>query len=95
MFAIYKSVNAKPVNSGIRTLSFTGSGKYSTVMATAAPARASHGETKSEPARKAKMNPPKDPSKVFALLKGKGLPDKLLPIREAVLSPKAKIAIAG
>jgi hypothetical protein len=90
-----RSVSAKPVHRGIRTLSFTGNGRYSTIMATAAPTRAIHGDTKNEPARKAKKNPPSDPCKVFALLKGRGLPDNMLPISEAVLSPKAKIAMAA
>ena len=64
-------------------------------MATAAPATAIKGETKMEPARKAKRKPPAEPSKLLSLLKGKGVFDKELPKMEAALSPKAKIAMAA
>ena len=63
-------------------------------MATAAPIAAIHGATKRQPAKNAKTNPERDPSKVLPLLKGNRLPIKP-PKIEAVLSPKAKMAIAA
>jgi ABC-type molybdenum transport system ATPase subunit/photorepair protein PhrA len=64
-------------------------------MATAAPKRASHGETKNQPAKKANRKPAKEPSTLLSLLKGNVVREKYLPKIEAVLSPNAKIAIAA
>jgi hypothetical protein len=50
---------------GMRTLSFTGNGKTSMVIAMAAPTKASQGETKNVPAKNAKRNPASEPSQVF------------------------------
>ena len=75
-------------------LSFTGKGKYSIIIAIAAPTAAIQGETKSDPARNAKIKPAIVPSNVLPLLNG-----NLFPIRppniEAALSPRAKIAMAA
>ncbi len=79
---------------GTNTLSFTGRGKTSTVMAIAAPANAKIGETKKVPAKKAKKNPANEPSQVLPLLNGKDVemePPKI----EAVLSPRQNIATAA
>ena len=83
------------MNNGIKRLSLIGKGRYSTIIATAAPTSAIKGETKSEPARKAKMKPAVEPSKLLSLLKGNGVLENVLPKMEAALSPKAKIAIAA
>ena len=82
------------MRNGIRILSFMGKGRYSIVMATAAPIRAKKGERKNKPATKAKRNPPNEPSHVFALLKGNGFLEPRPPKIDAMLSPRAKIAIA-
>lgn len=76
-------------------LSFTGKGKLSTVIATAAPINASTGDTKTDPAKKAKKNPTSEPSKVLPLLNGNGFFEREPPKSEAVLSPKANIAMAA
>ncbi len=64
------------------------------VMAIAAPAKANHGETKNDPAKKAKINPANVPSQVFPLLKGSEV-EINPPKSEAALSPKQNIAIAA
>ena len=79
---------------GIRTLSFTGKGKLSIIMATAAPINANAGDTKNVPAKKAKKNPTSEPSSVFPLLNGNGF-FAIPPKSEAVLSPKANMAMAA
>src|SRR5512138_146061 len=74
-------------------LSLIGKGRTSTVMATAAPAKAYTGGTKKVPARKAKKKPATEPSQVLPLLNGKASeinPPKI----EAALSPRQNIAIA-
>jgi len=63
-------------------------------MAIAAPAKASHGETKNVPAKNAKRKPANEPSHVFPLLKGKEV-EINPPKREAAESPKQNIAIAA
>jgi hypothetical protein len=63
-------------------------------MAIAAPAKAIHGETNKLPAKKAKIKPESDPSKVLPLLNGNRMPIKP-PKIEAVLSPNANMAIAA
>ena len=75
-------------------LSFMGSGRTSTVIAIAAPINAYNGGTKKVPAKKAKKNPARDPSQVFPLLNGNDVEIKP-PKREAVLSPRQKMAIAA
>ncbi len=80
---------------GINRLSLIGRGRYSINMATAAPTSASHGEMKTEPARKAKRKPAAEPSKLLSLLKGNGVFDRYLPKIDAVLSPNAKMAMAA
>ena len=96
------NVNANPVIIGIVTLSFIGRGRYSTIIAIAAPINAIigigrggvvRGSRKTVPAKKAKINPAKEPSKVLPLLKGKRI-ERIPPKIEAALSPKANIAIA-
>ena len=79
---------------GIKTLSFTGNGKTSIVIAIAAPAKANQGETKNVPAKNAKKNPANEPSQVFPLLNGNEV-EINPPKREAVLSPKQNMAIAA
>ena len=76
-------------------LSFTGKGRLSIVIATAAPINASAGDTKNEPAKKAKKNPTSEPSKVLPLLKGNGFFEISPPKSDAVLSPKANMAMAA
>ena len=76
-------------------LSFTGNGKHSIIIAIAAPINASAGEMKSKLAKKAKKNPTSEPSNVLPLLNGKGFFDKGPPKSDAVLSPKAKMAMAA
>ena len=76
-------------------MSLIGWGRYSTNIATAAPASAGNGEMKTEPAKNAKKKPATEPSKLLSLLKGNGVLEKYLPKMEAVLSPNAKIAIAA
>ena len=80
---------------GIRRLSFTGNGRYSTNIATVAPATAVNGETNTEPAKKAKKKPAAEPSRLLSLLNGNGVLEKYRPKMEAALSPKAKIAMAA
>jgi len=72
-----------------------GRGRYSTNMATAAPKRASHVETKNQPAKKANKKPAKEPSTLLSLFRGNVVLERYLPKIEAVLSPNAKIAIAA
>ena len=72
-----------------------GRGRYSKNMATAAPKRASHGETKKQPAKKANKKPANEPSTLLSLLKGNVVRERYLPKIEAVLSPNAKIAMAA
>jgi len=86
---------AKPAVKGIKRLSFMGNGRYSMNIATAAPTSAVNGDMKTEPARKAKKKPAAEPSKLLSLLNGKGVFEKYPPKMDAVLSPKAKIAIAA
>lgn len=76
-------------------LSFIGKGKNSINIAKAAPISAIKGETKINPAKNAKKNPPKQPSMVLVRLNGKGFFEIVPPIIEAVLSPRANIAIAA
>ena len=76
-------------------LSFTGKGKLSIIIAMAAPIKASVGDTKNAPAKKAKRKPKREPSKVLPLLNGNGFFDIKPPKSEAVLSPKLKMAIAA
>ncbi len=83
------------MHKGINKLSLIGRGKHSTNMATAAPTSAGNGEMKTEPAKTAKRKPAADPSKLLSLLKGNGVLDRYLPKMEAVLSPRAKIAMAA
>ena len=64
-------------------------------IAIAAPTSATKGETKKDPASKAKKKPAIEPSKLLSLLNGNGVLPKYLPKMEAVLSPKAKIAMAA
>ena len=87
-------VKAAPVIIGISTLSFTGKGKTSIVIAIAAPAKANHGETKNVPAKNAKKKPANEPSQVFPLLNGNEV-EIDPPKSEAALSPKQNIAIAA
>ena len=89
------STRAKPVNNGIRTLSFTGRGRLSIAIATAAPIKDSQGDMKMEPPKNAKMNPITEPSKVLALLNGNGLLDIYPPKSEAMLSPNTNMAMAA
>ena len=89
------SVKAKPVHKGTIMLSFIGNGRYSTVMATAAPTNAFNGDMKNEPGKRAKKNPVNEPSKVLALFKGNGLFETSPPKIDAVLSPKVKMAMAA
>ena len=79
---------------GTNTLSFTGNGKTSIIMAIAAPTKANTGATKNDPAKNAKINPANEPSQVFPLLKGREV-EINPPKREAALSPKQNIAIAA
>ena len=81
---------------GIRTLSFIGKGRTSTVIAIAAPARATSGFVgrKNIPAKNAKKNPANEPSQVFPLLKGKEVEIKP-PKSDAVLSPRQNMAMAA
>ena len=88
-------VSAAPVINGVIRLSFTGSGKHSTVMAISAPIKDFKGIVKTEPAKNAERKPKTEPSKVFPLLNGSVSLPKILPKMEAVLSPSAKIAIAA
>ena len=83
------------MHNGIRILSLTGKGRLSIVIATAAPINASTGATKNAPARKAKKNPATEPSRVLPLLNGKGFFEINPPKSEAVLSPKANMAMAA
>jgi hypothetical protein len=76
-------------------LSFTGKGRLSIIIATAAAINASAGDTKNEPAKKAKKNPKKEPSKVLPLLNGSGFFEISPPKSEAVLSPKVNMAMAA
>jgi len=76
-------------------LSFTGKGKHSIAIATAAPSSAYTGDMKNTPARKAKKNPAKEPPTVLPLLNGNRFVGMMLPKMDAVLSPKVKIAIAA
>ena len=64
-------------------------------IAIAAPTSANTGETKKDPASKAKKKPAAEPSKLLSLLNGNGVFARYLPKMEAVLSPKAKIAMAA
>ena len=81
---------------GIRTLSFIGKGRTSTVIAIAAPARATSGFVgrKNIPAKNAKKNPANEPSQVFPLLNGKES-DAKPPNSDAALSPRQNMAIAA
>ena len=88
------SVNAAPVITGTSTLSFTGKGRTSTVIAIAAPTKANSGETKNEPAKNAKKKPANEPSQVLPLLNGKEV-EIMPPKREATLSPKQNMAMAA
>ena len=72
-----------------------GNGRYSTIIPKIAPAKAIQEITKTQPPKNAKRNPPIVPSNVFARLNGSGFPVKVPPINDAVLSPKAKIAMAA
>jgi hypothetical protein len=76
-------------------LSFTGNGRHSIAIATAAPINAFTGEIKNEPAKKAKKNPTSEPSNVLPLLNGKGFFEMSPPKSDAVLSPKANMAMAA
>jgi hypothetical protein len=76
-------------------LSFTGKGKLSTSIATAAPINAGAGDMKTEPAKKAKKNPESEPPNVLPLLNGNGFLEIRSPKSEAVLSPKVNMAIAA
>ena len=87
-------VSATPVIIGTRMLSLIGSGSTSIVIAIAAPANASHGETKNNPAKSAKKKPANEPSHVFPLLNGKEL-EMRPPKIEAAASPKQNMAIAA
>jgi len=64
-------------------------------MAIDAPISASHGDTKTEPAKNENKNPPNVPAKVLPRFNGKDFFGIILPIMEAVLSPNAKIAMAA
>ena len=86
---------AKPANNGITKLSLIGVGRYSTIMPIAAPIRAINGLTNIRAPRKPKIRKAKDPSSVFEPLKGRAFFESVPPNNEAVLSPKAKIAIAA
>lgn len=79
---------------GTSTLSFIGNGRTSIVIAIAAPASASVGETKKVPAKNAKKNPAKEPSQVFPLLNGSDVEIRP-PKSDAVASPKQNMAIAA
>lgn len=87
------SINTKLVLNGIRILSFTGNGRLSTVMATAAATNANSGVTKNTPAKKANKKPKSEPPNVFPLLNGNGFFGIKPPKSEAALSPKENIAI--
>ena len=76
-------------------LSFTGKGKLSMVMATAAAINANVGDTKKAAPRKAKKNPAIEPSNVLPLLNGNGFFDINPPKSDAVLSPKVNMAMAA
>jgi hypothetical protein len=76
-------------------LSFTGKGRLSIAIATAAPINASTGDTKNAPAKKAKKNPASEPSTVLPLLNGNGFFEIKPPKSEAVLSPKVNMAMAA
>ena len=89
------SIKAKPANNGIKTLSFTGKGRLSIAIATAAPIKASQGDMKMEPPTNAKMNPITEPSKVLALLNDNGFLDIYPPKSEAMLSPNTNMAMAA
>ena len=88
------TVNAAPVTMGISTLSLTGKGKTSTVIAIAAPIKAKIGGTQKQPAKNAKKNPHSEPSQVLPLLKGSEV-EISPPVSEATLSPKQNIATAA
>ena len=88
-------MSAKPVHIGMDKLSFTGKGRLSIIIATVAPIIAKAGDTKNEPAMKAKNKPTRDPSNVLPLLKNNGLLDTIPPKSDAVLSPRQNIAIAA
>ena len=79
---------------GTNTLSFTGKGRTSTVMAIAAPTKANVGETKNAPAKNAKKKPANEPSQVFPLLNGRDV-EIIPPNSEATLSPKQNMATAA
>ena len=76
-------------------LSFTGKGKLSIIIATAAPINANAGGTKKVAAKNAKANPTSEPSRVLPLLNGSGFLEIEPPTREAVLSPKVNRAMAA
>ena len=83
------------MHKGTKILSFTGKGKLSTIIATAAPINASTGDTKNEAAKKAKKKPASEPSNVLPLLKGNGFFEISPPKSDAVLSPKVNMAMAA
>ncbi len=89
------NINANAVQIGISKLSFMGSGKNSIVIPIAAPTKAIQGETNIKAPKNAKKNPPKEPSSVFDRLNGIGFLDSVPPMRDAVLSPKVKMAMAA
>ena len=65
------------------------------IIAIKAPRAASGSDTKAKPAKNAKKKPAADPSRLLSLLKGRDVRAKNLPKIEAVLSPRAKIAMAA
>lgn len=80
---------------GTIKLSFNGNGRLSITMAVAAPASALNGLMKNAAAKKAKKKPISEPSRVFPLLKGSVFFPNIFPKIEAVLSPRANVAMAA